>query len=440
MTHVDDLLARGLEDGLRPEEEMQVREHLRSCARCSALADDLRANDLRLGAPQEYATLPPLVRHVGRAGRTGTLAFAGVLTTIALVVIVAITVSVLPGQPSASSPSPGPTGLGPYMVAAHRLVTGTVPGGGDVVTQAFDSFRLISASGVARDSVINGVALGTPAFDGVSRVAYWARTSLTSGAYRLTIWDATSQQERVILALGDEGIAGAPLWTADARALIVSTRAAAGDQVRLLRVDASGAATTVLSETPPTGAVAPIYADDSIVVGIQGGSLVVLDARTGQPLSTALLRESQPRDFTVSRSGVVLELVRAFEGASGPLRIWRVANPGAIVATIEERGITTPVYWGATSEVVYARGLNIYAFNLSAQATRVLATFSEAPSLVGFNTDGDRLIVRTGDRFRVLERKKVVVHSVLDVAELQVREDLGFVLNPSLFEPIGVGP
>jgi hypothetical protein len=333
---------------------------------------------------------------------------------------------------------------GPYLVAAHRLVTDTVPGGGAVVTQAFDSFRVVSATGVASDSTISGVAVGTPVFDGTSRVAYWARTSVSSGAYRLTVWDVTTRQERVLLSLGAEGIAGDPLWSSDGRSLIVSIRTAAGDRVHLTRVDATTAATTVLSEASVADAVTSIYADDAILVGLRAQSYVVLDAQTGKQMSETPLRMPRATEFIASRSGVVLELVRQFEGESGPLRIWRASNPGVTIATIDERAITTPLYWPATGEVVYVRGQGVYAFNPGTGATRILGVFApqvEAPRLLGFSTSGDSLMVRTGDRFRAL--KLLMPQKILPpLDDLQVGrpEDLGFVLDPSLFESIGVGP
>jgi hypothetical protein len=394
-------------------------------------------------------SVPP--RATRRARRAGLLPLLASAVVVALVVIGALGVgralneirSGVASQATAT-PSAVPTvaASGPHLIAAHRIVTDSVPGGGAVVTQAFDSFRVVSATGVASDSMISGVAVGTPVFDGASRVAYWARTSLSSGAHRLMVWDTTTRQERVLLSLGAEGIAGDPLWTSDGRSLIVSVRNAAGDRVRLTRVDAETAVVTLLSETSVADALGPIYADDAIVVGLRAqGAYVVLDARTGKQSSATPLRMPRATEFIAGRSGVVLELVRAFEGESGPLRIWRASNPGVTVATIDERGITTPLYWPATGEVVYVRGHTVYAFSPTAAATRVLAVFApqvEAPWLVGFNSSGDSLVIRNGDRFRALK----VLPPQNPPFDLQIGrpEDLGFVLNPSLFESIGVGP
>jgi hypothetical protein len=443
MTHVDELLARSLEEGLSPAEDVHVREHVRSCAQCSALANDLRQNDARLAAPQAQIALDPLPIPAPARNQGKRLALAGLLAILVLVLLVSITATVVPAGPSAASPSPGAGLPSPYLITAHRLVTDTVPGGGAVVTQAFDSFHVVSSTGVARDSTINGVGVGRPAFDDVSRVAYWARTSLTSGAYRLTVWDATSQQERVMLTLGSEGIAGDPLWTADGRSLIVSIRTAAGDRVRLTRIDATTAAVTLVSETSPADAVGAIYADDAIIVGLRAQAYVVLDARSGKQSTETPMRQPRAAEFIASRSGVVLELVRPFEAESGPLRIWRVSNPGAVLATIDERGITTPLYWPATGEVAYARGHTMYAFNPTAGTTRVLAVLApqlEAPWLVGFNSSGDSLIFRSGDRFKALKVLPPRDPPVFDDLQVGRPEDLGFVLNPSLYEAIGVGP
>lgn len=363
-----------------------------------------------------------------------------VLATTAAVVIALVVGALLAdrrlrvAEPQATPPltSASPAeGRGPHLLLAHRLVLDTVPGGGPVVTQAFDSFRVLSADGIAKNSVISGVAIGTPTFDGVSRVAYWARTSLASGDHRLTVWDATTQQERVILTLGDERPAGDPLWTADGRALIVSTQTSASDRIRVIRVDATGAASKVLSDARPESAIRPVYGDDSIIVGLRGQAYVVLDARTGQQVSEAPLRSPTATDFNGSRPGLVVELVRTFEGESGPLRIWRVADPGTTVATVDERGITTPLYWPGLSEVVYVRDKSIYAIDFVTGATRLLASLSDAPALVGFNAVGDRLIVRTGNAFSVFERVG---------NQLRARPDLGFVFDPSLLELVGVAP
>jgi hypothetical protein len=390
-------------------------------------------------APQAPLRMPALpVAPLTAAGPTEHLALLAAVA-IGLVVFLVVTVLAVPAQPSASSPSPSPTIDGPHLIAAHRLVTDTVPGGGQVVTQAFDSMRIVSSTGATSDFALKGVAVGTPAFDGVSRVVYWSRPSLASGSYRLVVWDATTGQERVVFTLSDEGISGDPLWSADGGSLIVNTRTADGERVRLNRVEVNTAAVTLLSETRTADALSPIYADDAIVVGLRGQTYVVLDARTGRKSSETPMRAPRATEFVASRSGIVLELVRAFEGESGPLRIWRVSDPGATVGTIDERGITTPLYWSATAEVVYVRGLTIYAFNPTTGGARVLAAFAPstgALSLVGFTRGGDSLMVRIGDRFRAL---KMLAPSNPPF-DLQLGPFEDFVLSPSAFEPIGVAP
>jgi hypothetical protein len=430
MTHVDELLARGLEEGLSQEEDALAREHLRSCARCSALEADLRANDVRLATPQTRIDLPRLVVDTASSKRRSLWSVAGVAAAVAAIVIVVITVSMQPSAPTGGSPSRGRAGAGPHLLLAHRAVLDTVPGGGPVVTEAFDSFRILSADGAITDSAISGIAM-MPAFDGEGRLAYWARTSLTSGAYRLTIWDANTQQERTILTLADERPAGEVLWTADGRALIALTQTASGDRFRMIRIDAiAPAPSKVLRETTAEGQIAPLYADESIVVGVSARSYVILDGGTGQTVREVPLRSPRAGQFTTSRSGFALELVRTFEADAGPLRIWRVTDPSTTIAIVEERGITTPLVWPGRDEVAYVRDNQIYAIDLASGAKRVLASLPETPVLIGFNPAGDELIIRIGNAFRLF---------AVAGDQLQARPNSIPVVDPSLFEPVGVG-
>jgi hypothetical protein len=434
MSHVDELLARGLEEGLSHDEEARVREHLRSCAQCSALEADLRANDLRLATPQARIDLPHLaVDTAAPPYRRNPWSVAGVTAAVAALLVVVIIASVQPRAPTSGSPSRERSGdAGPHLLLAHRAVLDTVPGGGSVVTEAFDSFRILSTDGAAADAAISGVAIGRPAFDGQGRLAYWGRTSLTSGAYRLTIWDANTQQERTILTLADERPAGEVLWTADGRALIALTQTASGDRFRMIRIDAIAPApvSNVLSETTAEGQITPLYADEAIVVGVSARSYVVLDGRTGQTVREVPLRSPRAGQFTASRSGFALELVRTFEAEAGPLRIWRVTDPSTTIASVEELGISTPLVWPGRAEVVYVRGNQIYAMDLASGAKRVLASLPETPVLIGFSPAGDELVVRVGNAFRAF---------AVAGDQLQSRPNSIPVVDPSLFEPVGVG-
>jgi hypothetical protein len=433
--HVGALLARSLEEALSSQERTKVDSHVASCRSCAQLRRELSTTAGLLEQPETSVDLPALDlrRAPGRAaGRT--LAFAAVALTGATVVIVAAGIlSMRAIQPVAASPSVSPptTEARPYLLLAHRAVIDTGPGGTPiVVTQAFDAFRILAADGSRTDHALSGVAVGSPAFDGASRVAYWSRTTVNSGTYRLAVWSVTTRQERTLLTLADEAPSGDPVWTADGRAVIAATRTAAGDHVRMLRVDAAGAGSTVVADTPAAVAIGPIYADESVIVGLRAQSYVVLDARTGQVRSETPVRQPRASEFIATRAGTVAELVRTFEAEPGPLRIWAAASPDKTLAAVEQRGIDTPLFWPGRSEVVFVRGTTVDAIDYLSGATRTVVDGSDSVRLLAFDISGDLLAVQTGNRITVFERSG---------ADLHVRTDLQFAeASASLGEVIGV--
>lgn len=433
--HVEALLARSLEESLSSRERAEVDSHVAGCPSCAQLQRELSTTAGLLEQPEPGAELPAL--ELGRTPRRAsdrTLAFAAVtLTSVIVVILSGGFLSMRATQPVAASPSVSPPAApaGLYLLVAHRAVLDTGPGGTPtVVTQAFDAFRILASDGSQTDHALSGVAVGTPAFDGASQVAYWSRTAVNSGTYRLAVWSVTTRQERTLLTLTDASPNGDPMWTADGRAVIAVTRTAAGDHVRMLRVDAAGASSDVVADTSAATALAPIYADDSVIVGLRAQTYVVLDARTGQVTSETPVRQPRASDFIATRTGMVLELVRTFESGAGPLRIWQVTSPSRTLATVEQRGVETPLFWPGRSEAIFVRGAAVDAIDYQSGATRTVMTFPDSVRLVAFDRSGDVLVIRAGNGFTALERS---------AADLRVRADVRFAeASADLFEPIGV--
>ena len=433
--HPHELLARSLEEGLGLVEQRELDGHLAECAACRELRRDLHESEERLGALEPATALAPfdLAAASHRHGASAAPLAAAAVGVLALIVVGAAVLSGRATLPPAASPSAS-TALvssSPRLLLAHRAVIDVGPGGTPtVVTQAFDAFSILSADRRAASYPISGVAVGTPKFDGQRRIAYWARASASTGEYRLAIWEAATQQERTLLTLGsdgDESPAGDPTWTSDTRAVIVAIKATSGDQVRLLRVNADGSGSAVVSDPAP--AVGVVYADDAVIVGIRGGNYVVLDARAGQ---TIRAKPHQPvaSELGANEGGIVWELVRPFESETGPLRIWRSSDPSVTLATVDQRGVETPVFWPGRSEVVFVRGTSIYSIDYDTGASRELLSFPDAPRLVAFDPTGAVLVVRYGTAFAAFERSG---------DGLRPRTDLQFAASSAdLFDPIGV--
>ena len=430
--HPHELLARSLEEDLGLVEQRELDGHLAECAACRELRRDLHESEERLGALEPAIALAPfdLAAASHRHGASAAPLVAAAVGVLALIVVGAVVLSGRAALPVATSPSASTSlaGLGPRLLLAHRAVLDVGPGGTPtVVTQAFDAFSILSPDGRAANYPISGVAVGTPKFDGQGRIAYWARASVSTGEYRLAVWEAVTKQERTLLTLGGESPAGDPTWTSDTRAVLVAIKPTAGDQVRLLRVNADGSGSAAVSDPAP--AVGVVYADDGVIVGIRGGNYVVLDARAGQ---TIRAKPHQPvaSELGANEGGIVWELVRPFESETGPLRIWRSSDPSVTLATVDQRGVETPVFWPGRSEVVFVRGTSVYSIDYDTGASRELLSFPDAPRLVAFDPTGAVLVVRYGTGFAAFERSG---------DGLRPRTDLQFAATSAdLFDPIGV--
>jgi hypothetical protein len=271
-----------------------------------------------------------------------------------------------------------------------------------VYTSAFDSFAVLSAGGTAVTYAINGVAVGTPLFDGRGRVAFWKRPALRSGAHTLNVWEVASGRERTLLTLTDEP-PGFFVWTADAQGLVVWTRALeSGAPARLLHIDPSSGQIRVIMEI--SLALGAVYADDAVIVGVAADRYVVIDARSGRVRLEAPRRAPLASEFKASDDGAVLELVHNFESEAGPMRVWSAPDPPRTLATVAERGTAWPHFWPGRGEVVYTGRAGISAVSYRTGATRLLAGLAEPPSLLGFDATGDYLVTRDSAGYLILER------------------------------------
>jgi hypothetical protein len=429
-THPHELLAQSLDEDIGLVRQRELESHLAECAACRELARDLHDSEERLGAREPATALPPLDLAARRHGAGAAPLAAAAVGVFALIVVGAAVLSGRVTFPVSASPTASASlvGLSPRLLLAHRAVIDVGPGGTPtVVTQAFDAFSILSPDGRAANYPISGVAIGTPKYDGQGHIAYWARAGVGTAEYRLAVWEAATNQERTLLTLRNETPGGDPTWTSDTRALIVAIKAPAGDQVRLLRVNTDGTGSAVISDAAP--GVGVVYADDAVIVGIRGGNYVVLDARGGQTIR-AKLRQPVASDLGANQGGVVWELVRPFESESGPLRIWRASDPTVTLASVDHRGVETPVFWPGRSEVVFARGTGVYAVDYNTGASRELLSLPEAPRLVGFDPTGSVLVVRHGTSFLTFERSG---------DGLRPRTDLQFAaISTDVYEPMGV--
>ena len=269
----------------------------------------------------------------------------------AAVVIAFATASIVlrPEAPVAtgSPPIASPITIVPRILYAHHVVLDTVPGGGAVTTDAYDSFEIETPGRPRQTHAIAGVATGTPIFDGHGRVAYWRVPSMTrsleiAGPFDLVVWDIGTDRDRVLLTLRDEGPGGSVLWTADRTSLLVPTRArpATGRDTlaRLLVIDADSGATRVLG-TPAVEAVAPIFADAQIVAGVRGTSYIVLDATTGAVRTQTAMRVpgtpmGEYTSVASSPDGTVVELLRRFESDAGR---WHQERTSTTTENIHDR-------------------------------------------------------------------------------------------------------
>jgi hypothetical protein len=364
--------------------------------------------------------------------------FIAVLAAAAALVAFATASIVLRPEAPVATGSPSiapPITIVPRILYAHHVVLDSVPGGGAVTTEAYDSFEIETAGRPRQSHAIAGVAAGTPIFDGHGRVAYWRVPSMTrsleiAGPFDLVVWDIQTDRDRVLLTLRDEGPGGTLLWSADDKSLLVPTRArpATGRDTlaRLLVIDADSGATRVLG-TPAVEAVAPVFADAQIVAGIRGTSYVVLDATTAAVRTRTAMRVSgtpmgESTSLASSPDGTVVELLRRFESDAGPLWVWNASDPSRDVAKVDERAISDPIFWPGRTEVVFSRARGLMALDYRSGQTRRLVGPSVANVLAVeaggrfalLRTDsGDQLYERIGDELRARPDLQVTVGATL---------------------------
>jgi hypothetical protein len=368
-----------------------------------------------------------------------------VALTVAAAIVVLLIVSLAPrAQPPVATgapSSPQATTAVPRVLFTHPVVLDTVPGGGAVTTDAYDSFEIEAAGRPRQSHAVAGVAIGIPIFDGRARVAYWRVASLTrsltiAGPYDLVVWDIQADRDRVLLTLRDEGPGGTVLWSADGKSLVVPTRArpATGRDTlaRLLVIDVDSGAMRVLG-APAVEAVSPLFADAQIVAGRRGTSYVVLDATSGAVRTETTMRvRSTPMgeysDLMSSPDGAVLEVLRRFENDAGPLWVWNARDPGRDLAKVEERGISDPIFWPGRTEVVFSRATGLVALDYRSGQTRPLVSPPAAHRVLAVDAGGRFAVLLTGSANQLFER--------ID-DELKARPDLQVTVGPTL-RPLGV--
>ena len=368
----------------------------------------------------------------------------GVALAVAAAVVVVLIVALVPrARPPDATPAPSstPTTAVPRVLFAHHVVLDTVPGGGAVTTDAYDSFEIEATGGPRQSHAIGGIAVGTPVFDGRGRVAYWRVPSLTRsleipGPYELVLWDIQTDRDTVLLAPGDERPGGTVLWTADRKSLVVPTRArpATGRDTlaRLLVIDADSGAMRVLG-APAVDAVAPVFADAEIVAGLRRNSLVVLDAASGAMRTQSAMRVAtasmgESTELASSADGTIVELLRRFESEAGPLWVWNVRDPGKDVAKVDERGISDPIFWPGRTEIAFTRSSGLAVLDYRSGRTRPLLSPPVRIVLVGVEPGGRFALVRGDTGLQIVER-------VDD--ELRARPDLPLTAGSTLM-PLGL--
>jgi hypothetical protein len=378
-----------------------------------------------------------------RAVRGNRRLIAVLAAAAALVAFATASIVLHPEAPVAmGSPSIAPPiTIVPRILYAHHVVLDTVPGGGAVTTDAYDSFEIETAGRARQTHAIAGVARGMPIFDGHGRVAYWRVPSMTrsleiAGPVELVVWDIQTDRDRVLLTLRDEGPGGTLLWSADGKSIALTTRArpATGRDTlaRLLVIDADSGATRVLG-APAVQPVAPIFADAQIVAGVRGGSYVVLDAITGAVRTQTALRVPttflvESTELSSSPDGTVLELHHRFESEAGPLWIWSVQDPALDIAKVDARGISEPTFWPGRTEVVFTGPAGVSAVDYRTGRTRTLVSPPGVTFVVAIESGGRFALVRRGAGLEIVER-------VDD--ELRVRPDLQLIVGSRL-SPLGI--
>jgi hypothetical protein len=402
--HVERLLARSLDEVLTSAEREELHAHLRLCPDCRRTQRDLDRTAELLERGERVATLPRLSAPPSVTASTSPLASALVVGALLVAVIGSywLTKSREAGDTAAApSPTAAPSAsigasAARRLVAERRLVLDTGPAGvPTVVTEAFDSFSVVSVSGRTVEHPAVGVAIGKAAFDGRGRVAYWSRESLSAGRYRIVVWEIDSGRDQTLLGPGTDAPAGDLHWSADGRDLIAPVRSASG-HARLLRFAGGLSAYTTVSESPIVAEMRVIFADERSIVGASASTYIEIDARTGAIRRQLPRRTQQATDFVASSRGAVAELVRPFESEPGPIHVWVVADPATTLASVDERGVETPVFWPGRSELLFIRGDDILALNTTSGRIRTVLAVPPTPRLIGFDANGDVLLVASG--------------------------------------------
>lgn len=441
-THADQLLARSFEEELSEAERTWLAAHLDSCRSCRDLERELNLAEERLERQEVASDLPARPERRPSGSWRNALVLAGA----AAIVVSGIGLATLRAQlPVATAAPSTATSSGtaailarPRVIFVHSVVLDTVPGGGGITTDAYDSFEVLAPGGARRSHQIAGVAVGRPVFDGRDRVAYWRRASITrpsgtlSGAYEVVVWDVWTDRERVLLTLGDARSNGSLFWTADRKSLVVPTTTGAA-QNGLLLLDADTSATRALPASIEGAAVGPFYVDARVIVGVRGSSYVVLDATTGAVRTQTPMRV--PSTFLVESAGVatspdgtILELHRRFESEAGPLWIWSAGDPGTDLATVDQRGISDPIFWPGRSEVVFSGATGLSAVDYRSGRIRPLVSPPGVRSVIAVESGGRFALVGGDAGLQIVER-------VDD--ELRARPDLQLTVGPQLI-PLGV--
>jgi hypothetical protein len=378
--------------------------------------------------------------------RTKRIALALAAAAVAASVAAMATNS-LHGVPAASSvlsasgaPSAA-TAQVPRVLFAQSVVLDWVPGGGAVTTTAYDSFEVLTPGGGQQSHRISGVAVGTIAFDGRDRVAYWRRAEMTRtplefrGPHDVVVWDMRMDQERVLRTLTDEVPAGDLLWSTDLKSLIVPTRMGrtGGGVSRLFAIDVASGATRIVHEASGAAAIGAVYVDTQVLVGVRGGLYVVLDLATGairtetrmRVPSTFLVESAQ---FARGPDGMVVELHRRFESEAGPLWIWSVRDPATDLTKVDERGISEPIFWPGRTEVAYTRSTGLATVDYRSGQIRPLVGPPGITFIEAVEASGRFALIRRGAGLEIVER-------VND--ELRARPDLAVTVDPTL-RPLGI--
>lgn len=409
--HVDELLASARDERLSIVARDQVRRHLSICLRCRELDAELSAADERLKAFHTGSAMavPPLSTLASAFGHEGPLRALGVVA----VLVVAVTIGSLlsergagpagsnAGLPSSPRPtvvatataSPSDSKEPPVSVLVVRpKVLDQIPGGGSVVTSAFDRLEVRSLTGdLILAHRIDGIGVGSPSFDGASRVAYWRKTSMGDPRWDLMVWDTRSRTSRSLLTL-NSGRPEGPVWSAERDRLVFAIRGEQGGGARLVIADvASGRLTDLLRRsTVPS----PVYADQGIVVGVAGQAYEVFRVDDGSVVNKTTIKSYGA--MGASRDGVLFGLTTRFEAPSGPLELWNAEEPSRPIASVPNRGLDAPIFRPSSTEVVFTTGKDLRALDYRSAVVRTLfsASGDGTAVAVAFDETGRYLLVR----------------------------------------------